>query len=336
MLRHTLDVPLRISEILALAFLASWLLPRRDDRDGPRIPLPMALAGWLLGLSLIASIAILILRLQPYPGELKETVHLLRIGYFLFTERIGVVAAMQLVEGFALVVATVFALRHRPKLAVWLPIALCAGGAAAATTSLLIWRGIGPTALVEHLSRLGYRVAHISDLNAAGSYFAMLLCLALGMSLHVAGRRRFGWVALAAMNAMGLWFSESRSAFAASTIVIGLAIVWFLTASWSKRARLMALVALLIVGAGASFVRAKLLERDPTFRGGGFRQQFNATSARMIAARPLSGIGIGQVLLHVAVVPEPSARRFPMASRTRTISSFRWPLSSASPGSCCF
>ena len=180
LLRHTLDVPLRISEILALAFLASWLLPQRDDRDGPRIPLPMALAGWLLGLSLIASIAILILRLQPYPGELKETVHLLRIGYFLFTERIGVVAAMQLVEGFALVVATVFALRHRPRLAVWLPIALCAGGAAAATTSLLIWRGIGPTALVEHLSRLGYRVAHISDLNAAGSYFAMLLCLALG------------------------------------------------------------------------------------------------------------------------------------------------------------
>jgi hypothetical protein len=185
-------------------------------------------------------------------------------------------------------------LRRRPVLANWLPLALCLGGAAAAGMTLLIWRGIGPSALVDHLSRLGYRVAHIGDLNAAGSYFAMLLCLALGMSFHAGGRARFGWAALAMMNAVGLWFSESRSAIAATTIVILLAGAWVFTASWSRRARLSALVALLLLGAGASFVRARLLDRDPTFRGGGFRQQFNATSARMIAARPLAGLGIGQ------------------------------------------
>jgi O-antigen ligase len=294
LLRQTLDVPFRMSEVLALAFLAGWLLPGREDRDGPRVSPPMALAGWLLGLAIVSSIAVLTLRLGAYPGELPETARLLRHGYFIFTERIGVVAGMQLAEGFALVVATIFALRHRPALAVWLPIALCAGGAAAAGMTLLIWRGIGPASLVEHLSRLGYRVAHIGDLNAAGSYFAMLFCLALGMSLYAGGRRRFGWVALAAMNGVGLWFSESRSAIAATTIVILLAIVWLLTASWTRRARLSALVALLVLGAGASIVRAKLLDRDPTFRGGGFRQQFNATSVRMIAARPLAGLGIGQ------------------------------------------
>lgn len=294
LLRQTLDVPFRMSEVLALAFLAGWLLPPRHDRNGPRIPPPMAVAGWLLGLAIVCSIAVLILRLAPYPGELAETGRLLRHGYFIFTERIGVVAGMQLVEGFALAVATVFCLRRRPALAIWLPLALCAGGAAAAGFTLLIWRGIGPSGLVDHLSRLGYRVAHIGDLNAAGSYFAMLLCLALGMAFHIGGRARFGWVALAAMNAVGLWFSESRSAIAATTIVILLASAWVFTSSWSRRARLSALVALLLLGAGASFVRAKLLDRDPTFRGGGFRQQFNATSARMIAARPLAGLGIGQ------------------------------------------
>jgi O-antigen ligase len=294
LLRQILDVPFRMSEVLALAFLAGWLLPPRDDRSGPRIPPPMALAGWLLGLAIVSSIGVLILRLAPYPGELAETARLLRHGYFIFTERIGVVAGMQLAEGFALVVATVFCLRHRPAMAVWLPVALCAAGAAAAATSLLIWRGIGPSALVEHLSRLGYRVAHIGDLNAAGSYFSMLFCLALGMSFYAGGRQRLGWVALAVMNAVGLWFSESRSAFAATTIVILLALAWVITASWSRRARLTALVALLVLGAGASFVRARLLDRDPTFRGGGFRQQFNATSLRMIGERPLAGLGIGQ------------------------------------------
>jgi hypothetical protein len=265
----------------------------RHDRNGRGFRRSWR-GGWLLGLAIVCSIAVLILRLAPYPGELAETARLLRHGYFIFTERIGVVAGMQLVEGFALAVATVFCLRHRPALAIWLPLALCAGGAAAAGFTLLIWRGIGPSTLVDHLSRLGYRVAHIGDLNAAGSYFAMLLCLALGMAFHIGGRARFGWVALAAMNAVGLWFSESRSAIAATTIVILLASAWVFTSSWSRRARLSALVALLLLGAGASFVRARLLDRDPTFRGGGFRQQFNATSARMIAARPLTGLGIGQ------------------------------------------
>jgi hypothetical protein len=46
------------------------------------------------------------------------------------------------------------------------------------------------------------------------------------------------------------------------------------------------------VGLGA--VRARLLERDPTYRGAGFRTQFNQTSLRMIAARPVFGIGVGQ------------------------------------------
>jgi hypothetical protein len=41
-------------------------------------------------------------------------------------------------------------------------------------------------------------------------------------------------------------------------------------------------------------VRARLLDTDPTYRGGGFREQFVQTSARMIAARPLFGVGEGQ------------------------------------------
>src|SRR5262249_49201598 len=52
--------------------------------------------------------------------------------------------------------------------------------------------------------------------------------------------------------------------------------------------------AILVVGGAAAAGRLRAIEQDPTFRGGGFRTQFNAASVRMIAARPLAGVGIGQ------------------------------------------
>jgi hypothetical protein len=54
------------------------------------------------------------------------------------------------------------------------------------------------------------------------------------------------------------------------------------------------LVVIAVAALGAGAIRARLLEKDPTYRGAGFRTQFNETSARMIAARPLFGVGVGQ------------------------------------------
>jgi hypothetical protein len=133
----------------------------------------------------------------------------------------------------------------------------------------------------------------------------MLLCLAAGMSVHARGGQRYGWMALAGSNAVGLWFSASRSAIAAVAIVMLLATTWFLTARWNMRSRVVAIAMLLILGAAGSLVRARLLERDPTFRGGGFRQQFNATSMRMIAARPLAGVGVGRYYATSALFMSP-------------------------------
>ena len=46
---------------------------------------------------------------------------------------------------------------------------------------------------------------------------------------------------------------------------------------------------LVLTGAGVSAESGV-----PTFRGGGFRQQFTGASLRMMRARPVSGVGIGQ------------------------------------------
>jgi O-antigen ligase len=293
-LEHLLDVPFRMTEAMVLAFFAGWLLRQRHDRRGPSVPPGMAAAGWLLALAVVCSIAASAFVLAATPGLLPQTVRDLLQAYYIYPDRIGAIEGARLIEGMALAAATVFVFRQRPSMAVTLPAALCLSGAAAASLAVLLWRGIGPAALLKVYHPLGYRVAHVQDPNAAGSFFAMLVCLALGMMLRASGRARIGWIALAAMNTIGLWFSESRSAFAATAIAAALAATWTLSRRWTTAARAAAMALVVVIGIVLSIGRAALLERDPTFRGGGFRQQFNATSVRMIAARPLSGVGVGQ------------------------------------------
>ena len=292
-LEQVLDVPYRITEAIVLAFLAGWLLRRRTDVRGPSVPPAMAATGGLLALAVLCSIAASAFVLAT-TGLLPQTMRDLLQAYYVYPDRIGAIEGARLIEGLAMAAATVFVLRQRPSIAVTLPLALCVSGAAAASLVLMVWRGFDPAALLQRYSLLGYRVAHIGDPNAAGSFFAMLVCLALGMALRASGRARIGWIALAAMNAIGLWFSESRSAVAAAAIAASLAAAWTLSRRWTTRARVVALAAVVVLGVVVSIGRAALLERDPTFRGSGFRQQFNATSLRMIAARPLSGVGVGQ------------------------------------------
>jgi hypothetical protein len=114
------------------------------------------------------------------------------------------------------------------------------------------------------------------------------------MAARARGRSRAAWAVLFAANAVGLWFSESRSAITAACVVVAVAAGWLLSARLTPRARLATVAALIVCGIAAGGLRAYMLQRDPTFHGAGFRSQFNETSLRMIAERPLGGIGIGQ------------------------------------------
>jgi O-antigen ligase len=283
----------RLAEMFVMTFLAAWLLRAGSDRPGPRVPAVMTAAGYLLALAAMTSVGVLAWRVREFPADLADTVARLWGAYFLFSDRLGFGDAARIVEGLGLVAATAWIFRRRPSLAVWLPVALCAGGALAGAMSVLISHGIGPTNVLNAFRKLG-RAAHIFDVNAAGSYFAMLLCLALGTTARARRMARAAWIPIVVMNGVGLWLADSRSARAALVITAMLALVWMVTRSWSVRRRVAAVVVVIAVGLSGSFIRARLLDRDPTFHGAGFRQQFYATSLRMIRARPLSGVGIGQ------------------------------------------
>jgi O-antigen ligase len=278
----------RIGEVMVLAFLVGWLLRTRPDRPGPRVT--AASAGWLFAAAVVASIAGLALQLHAYPGELAAQIDSIVHGYFFSADRIGFADGVRLLEGLGLAAAAVMLLRQRPMLALTLPAALTASAAIAACSSVLLWRGIGTAAELERFGRGGYRVSsHVLDVNAAGSYFAMAMCMAAGMTLHARGLRRGVWAFASIVTGIGLWFSESRTAFASVGIVLLVAAMWYLVARQSARIRAAAIGAIFIVGLALAAVRVHQVNF-----GADYREQFLQTSLRMIAARPLFGFGVGQ------------------------------------------
>jgi hypothetical protein len=176
----------RMSEAIVVAFLAGWLLRGEEDRNGPRLPATIA---WLLAALVVCSVAGQAWRIgfhTPKWGSLLDFFDV----YYLTGERIGFIAGAHIIESLALAAATVMIFRQRPRLAVTLPAALVASAAVAAAVSLLLYRGIGPAEAIARNARFGFRAAHLPDVNAAGSYFGMALCLALGMAARARGLRR--------------------------------------------------------------------------------------------------------------------------------------------------
>jgi hypothetical protein len=99
---------------------------------------------------------------------------------------------------------------------VWIPGALGAGCVATVVAAYLLWHGFALPGVLARHSLLGDRVvAHVSDINAAASYFALMLFLSAGMAARESGGTRLWWLMVAASAAAGLWLSGSRSAYAA-------------------------------------------------------------------------------------------------------------------------
>lgn len=283
----------RIAEAIVIAFLAGWLARGLPDRQGPRVP--AAIAGGLFAAAILASIAGLAWQLRAYPADFAVTIDQLTHIYFFVVDRIGVVDGARLLEGIGLATASVMLFRQKPALAVTLPVALAVSASLAALSSVLLWRGIGSAAALARYRMIGYRVSgHVGDVNAAGSYFGMIACLAIGMALHQRGRRRVMWLGFAAVNGAGLWLSDSRSALGAAGAVMIVAAFWAATSRLPARSRAAALAIVLLGLLGGAAIRARFLQADPEYRGVGLREQFNATSVRMIGERPLFGVGVGR------------------------------------------
>jgi O-antigen ligase len=287
--------PFRLTEAILVAFIAAWLV-RASPPAGlrPGLPRYATVAAWLFA-ALIAGSIVALGSVVRASGELPWTLRNLTSSYFIYADHMGVIEGAKLLEGLALVAATIELFGRRPALATELPVALGTSAVLAALTSALLWFGIGPDRVLAQHALIGYRFsAHVSDVNAAGSYFALVLCLALGMSVRERGAWRAWWLGGAAACAFGLWLCASRSAQGAAAVVIPAAVVWVATSRWqtSTRAALVGAVLAIVLVAGG--LRARQLERDPTYTGSGLRSEFVAASLGALRVHPLFGVGVGQ------------------------------------------
>jgi O-antigen ligase len=280
----------RLTEAFVLAFFAGWLIRDRDDRPGPRTPASIA---WSVAAIVITSIAAQLMRLTQYPNELQRSLQMIYQAYYLVPEKAGFAAGAGLIEGVGLIAATVTLLRAKPRLATILPAVTVGAAAVAALSSLLLVWGVAPELILTEHARLGTArtSAHISDVNASAIYFGMTALVALGLAARRLSTASVLWVALAAFELWAMWITGSRTGVAATVIVAAAAAACMVTARWRPAARRAIMVAVAASGILVAAGRARMLYGDPATS---YRRDFLATSLRMIAARPVTGVGIGQ------------------------------------------
>ncbi|MGE0039756.1 MAG: O-antigen ligase family protein [Vicinamibacterales bacterium] len=287
----------------ALAALAGWLL---RGPAGTPAGTPFTRAVRLVFAAIVvASAAALLLRLwQQVPGTLVTLLFDQSRLHWWAPDQVGISATIHLLTGIGVFALAMDVAGRDDGATPRVVRMLVLGGVAAASLSLLLVLGIGSARMTAWHARFALErfAGHITDVNAAGSYFAMVLALAVGGALRARGLARAAWAAAAAMILGGVLLSGSRSAYAAVAIVGAGAALWQATAGRGTRTRVLvaAGAGLLVVGAFAVAVA------DLPLNGAGLRSQFNETSLRIIAAQPVFGVGIGQYygLSLLALTPE--------------------------------
>jgi hypothetical protein len=130
---------------------------------------------------------------------------------------------------------------------------------------------------------------HFPDLNAAGSYFALLLFIALGFVREAP----IASYASSLIIAAGLWIAGSRTALAAALATGGVGV---LLGSLTSRRRLMWSVSVVAFLAMVAFVGWKWYPEGRNLEGGGalsYRITIGKAAMQLIATHPVFGIGPG-------------------------------------------
>ena len=285
----------RLSEALVLAFLTGWGV-RRSIR-----PRPLGVSPWLSWSAtfLIAlTLASVVVQQAVVLSEESRSVSndllaLFSRDYLVSASPLS--GGMLLVEGVLLLLAAKDVCAGDRGRQESLARMLVAGAAAAASFNVARLA----IAAAEHADAWStfarYFVTirlnvHYSDVNAAGSYFALLLPIAVSLVTRV---RAFAGICTVLISA-GLWLTGSRTAFVAT---LGAAFVAGTAALYRRphnRTRVAAALAIVVIASAALFFWYP--HRTNTASGWwslGTRVQFATAALRITAEHPVFGAGIG-------------------------------------------
>jgi O-antigen ligase len=207
-------------------------------------------------------------------------------------------SAMLLLEGLALLLYAAHCCRTQADFGWRLARMLVISACAAATFNLwffvneLTETGAPAAHFADFFLRQRWS-AHVSDMNAAGSFFVMTMFTALGLAF---GNRvqRMAWIGAGGVIGLAMWMTSSRTALAAAALV-GMA--WAARAlirrPASRRHVAAAVVAVSVLALAAQYLFTRSSNIAPS-EAVNVRWMFLDTTWQMLKAHPLFGVGIGQ------------------------------------------
>jgi len=257
---------------------------------------------WLLLAALVLASAVVEIAVETIfiARSPSPVLHFLRTDYF--TERAAyppILAAALLLEGLMLFAWTSNTVRDERA---WRLVAalLALSGVVAASLNLsrliaIITRAsLPPAEAIHHATTVRVNVLH-GDVNAAGSYFVLLLALQCGLAL----RRKWhaAWALAAVPVAAALWLTGSRTALAVAAVI---ALTLLLSVAVSRTTRSIRILAALSLLAAVSVAAAgyrwypEKFGGTPAVQALRVRHDMAITSLRMTAEYPVFGIGVGR------------------------------------------
>ncbi len=310
-LSHLAGVPtLRVTEVLVVASLAGCCVRAlRHDSD-----LRPALTGWmsvpivLFGIAAAASAVVwqwVYLSETGYPSAyVQALLHFASRDYFVQPGAFWVLASTAVIfEGLALYVAVAALCQVDSTFFERALRMLTLGGAGLAVMSAVRLGEIllrNPAA-VEALraTSVGLRISpQIPDYIAAGSYFALCWLVALGMAM-ASRRSRLLWVAAGVPLITALYLTGSRSVIAAA--LIGLVFLAFVVVRQRTAAVrgvvVFAVLAVVVMIISYSWMSGRDFAGEMARQSLTVRSELVRAGLRVIATRPLFGVGIDRFYL---------------------------------------
>ncbi len=294
------------SDVLVVAGLTGFslhsLTPRARGRHlHSTLAVPAILFGALVIASMVAHLAVMRLRFGPAFGDVVVS-YLTRSHFFDARSFPALHAGLLLLEGLVLFAVAARECQARPAL---MPQVMRASGVgalfAAAINVFTLARAAARgddfwSALARYASTLRWSVPY-ADVNAAGSCFLMGALLVSAAAAAATGVRRVSWAAAAVLVFAALWLTGSRAALLAGILGVAMtfAIVQLARAGSRHVRRAAALAAVAcMVGVGLTIALPKRGNQKSTFTAVDVRVGLAQASARMIASRPIFGIGLGE------------------------------------------
>ena len=295
-LTRTGSVSLNFAEALTLAFLAGCAARRVVQPRSFAVSAPVRWSAMiLLTLALASGIvnAVIILIESP-DSSISELVRTYVTSDYLVNSN-TLTSTMLFMEGLLLllIVADMCAGERSRRDGILRMMVIGASGAALFNVIRILisalphedsWR-----TFLTYLTTLRVN-AHFADLNAAGSYFAMMMLVALGF----APRARVPAMLASIVLATALWLAGSRTALAAALAVFALGGILAMRLRGNRKTLAIALIALVAVVAVAGW---QWYPQGRNLRGSdalSYRIEKGKAAVDLTIAHPFFGVGLGR------------------------------------------